>query len=226
MLAIRADVQRCGTCGEEKEQRYMAVGNLCLRCSREGMAIPPGSPLDKWRAEVLQCQDCRERKTAPAFAIPGLCRRCIIAQLEEEPEELDDDDDDAVDDADVTNANVDLAGRLTAAVLKLLEGGKLPPWRMGFEYAKPRNGITGKEYHGTNHWTTLMEQRLNGWKDNRWLTEKQARKSGGRVNDGEIPTKIYYSGSRPKVTADGKVRFPFVLIRSTMWNRRRAWTLQ
>ena len=200
MPAIREDVQRCGTCGEEKAQRYMAVGNLCLRCSREGMTIPSGSPLQKWRADVLQCQDCRERKTAPAFAIPGLCRRCIIAQLEAEPAEL-------ADEAGVSNVNVDIAGRLTATVLELLEGGNLPPWRMGFEYAKPRNGITGKQYQRTNYWTTLTEQMLNGWKDSRWLTEKQTRKAGGRVKDGETPTEIHYSRFQPRVTNDGKMRY-------------------
>ena len=200
MPAIREDVQRCGTCGEEKAQRYMAVGNLCLRCSREGMTIPSGSPLAKWRADVLQCQDCRERKTAPAFAIPGLCRRCIIAQLEAEPEEL-------ADEAGVSNVNVDIAGRSTAAVLELLDGGNLPPWRMGFEYAKPRNGVTGNQYQGTNYWTTLTEQMLNGWKDSRWLTENQTRKAGGRVKDGEIPTEIHYSRFQPRVTGDGKMRF-------------------
>ena len=200
MPAIREDVQRCGTCGEEKAQRYMAVGNLCLRCSREGMTIPSGSPLAKWRADVLQCQDCRERKTAPAFAIPGLCRRCIIAQLEAEPAEL-------ADEAGISNVNVDIAGRSTAAVLELLEGGNLPPWRMGFEYAKPRNGITGNQYQGTNYWTTLIEQMLNGWKDSRWLTEKQTRKAGGRVKDGEIPTEIHYSRFQPRVTNDGKMRY-------------------
>ena len=200
MPAIREDVQRCGTCGEEKAQRYMAVGNLCLRCSREGMTIPSSSPLAKWRADVLQCQDCRERKTAPAFAIPGLCRRCIIAQLEVEPAEL-------ADEAGVSNVNVDIAGRLTAAVMKLLDNGNLPPWRMGFEYAKPRNGITGKHYQRTNYWTTLTEQMLNGWKDSRWLTENQTRKAGGRVKDGEIPTEIHYSRFQPRVTGDGKMRY-------------------
>lgn len=199
MPAIREDVQRCGTCGEEKAQRFMAVGNLCLRCSREGMTIPSGSPLAKWRADVLQCQDCRERKTAPAFVIPGLCQRCIIAQLEAEPEEL-------ADEAGVSNVNVDIAGRSTAAVLELLEGGNLPPWRRGFEYAKPRNGITERQYQGTNYWTTLTEQMLNGWKDSRWLTENQTRKAGGRVKDGEIPTDIHFSKFQPRVTGDGKMR--------------------
>ena len=182
MTAIRAKVRRCGYCGEEKAENHMALPNLCVLDQRQK---PVGAARGVQVKSVLQCLDCRERKTAPAFAIPGLCQRCIFERLPLEPEEL-------ADETPTLTPNQDIAQRVTDAILELLDQGKLPPWKMGFEYANPRNHVTGRQYQGVNRWILLSKQMLNEWKDSRWLTEKQARQAGGRVKDGETPTLIYF----------------------------------
>ena len=182
MTTARVRVRRCGYCGEEKAENHMALPNLCVLDQRQSAASAAHQVQVK---AVLQCLDCRERKTAPAFAIPGLCQRCIFERLPLEPEEL-------ADETPTLTPNQDIAQRVTTTIMELLEQGKLPPWKMGFEYANPRNLITGRQYQGINRWTLLAEQILNDWKDSRWLTAKQARQAGGRVKDGAAATQIFF----------------------------------
>ena len=182
MTTARMRVLKCGYCGEEKAQTYMALPNLCVRDNTQRPAGPAYPPQVK---TVLQCLDCREHKTAPAFAIPDLCQRCLIERLPPEPEEL-------ADEPATPASNQDIAQKVTDAILDLLSQGKLPPWKRGFEYGNPRNAITGREYGGVNSWKLLTEQALNNWTDSRWLTEKQARQAGGRVKAGATPAEIHF----------------------------------
>ena len=182
MTTARMRVLKCGYCGEEKAQTYMALPNLCVRDNKQrptGAAYPPQVKT------VLQCLDCREHKTAPAFAIPDLCQRCLIERLPPEPEEL-------ADEPATPTSNQDIAQKVTDAILDLLSQGKLPPWKMGFQFGNPRNAITGKEYQGVNRWKLMAAQTLNEWKDCRWLTEKQARQAGGRVKAWATPAEIHF----------------------------------
>ena len=183
MTMARMHVLRCGYCGEEKAINYMALPNLCVRDNRQR---PVGAAMAAQVKSVLQCLDCREHKTVPAFAIPDLCQRCLIERLPLEPEDLADEP------ATAAASNQDIASKVTDAILDLLSQGKLPPWKRGFEFGNPRNGITGKEYKGINRWKLEAQQTLNEWKDSRWLTKKQARQAGGRVKAGATPVYIHF----------------------------------
>ena len=125
--------------------------------------------------------------------------------MPQEPEEL-------ADETPTFTPNQDIAQRVTAAILELLDQGKLPPWKMGFEYANPRNFITGRQYQGINRWTLLAKQILNDWKDSRWLTARQARQAGGRVRDGAMATQIYFC--LPSYRADDDREFRVNVVRT------------
>ena len=183
MTMARRHVLRCGYCGEEKAINYMALSNLCVRDNKQR---PTGAAIASQIKTVMQCLDCREHKTAPAFAIPDLCQRCLIERLPPEPEELADEP------ATAAASNQDIASKVTDAILDLLSQGKLPPWKMGFEFGNARNGITGREYQGVNQLILMTELTRNGWTDSRWLTEKQTRQAGGRVKAGAKPTEIHF----------------------------------
>lgn len=206
MTMARMRVYRCGYCGEEKAINYMALSNLCVRDNKQR---PTGDAIASQIKTVMQCLDCREHKTVPAFAIPDLCQRCLVERLPLEPEDL-------ADEPAAAASNQDIAQKVTEAILDLLSQGKLPPWKMGFEFGNSRNGITGREYQGVNQLILMTELALNGWTDSRWLTEKQVRQAGGRVKAGAKPTEIHFCLFGSSMAGSGE--FPVVVKTHKVYN--------
>lgn len=80
------------------------------------------------------------------------------------------------------------------SIIHQLEMGTAPwlkPWKPGERFL-PLNPSTGKEYHGMNAVWLLSVQEEKGYRDNRWLTYKQANALDAQVNRGEKGTQIQY----------------------------------
>lgn len=81
---------------------------------------------------------------------------------------------------------MDVRQEITDQIIAALEGG-VPPWRKGWVAdVAPFNASSGKSYRGVNQLITLMQ----GRKDPRWVTFKQAQAMGLSVRKGEKGTRI------------------------------------
>lgn len=88
----------------------------------------------------------------------------------------------------------DYVESIANSIIRQLEMGTAPwvrPWKPG-ERFMPLNPTTGKEYHGMNAVWLLSVQEEKGYRDNRWLTYKQANAMDAQVNRGEKGTQIQY----------------------------------
>jgi antirestriction protein ArdC len=81
-------------------------------------------------------------------------------------------------------------------IAQAIEKGVAPwqrPWAAGVVAAPgegmPFNAISGKGYSGSNALRLMMEQQLNGYADDRWLTYQQATALGGQVRKGQKGTQ-------------------------------------
>jgi antirestriction protein ArdC len=80
----------------------------------------------------------------------------------------------------------DLAQRVTSRIIAQLESVQPGDWRCPWSRAGqgklPVNGFTGKAYQGTNTLLLWIEAMEHGYQSHRWLTFKQMRLLGGRLN--------------------------------------------
>lgn len=86
---------------------------------------------------------------------------------------------------------------LVDKVVKDIEDGKPFFWDKGHYGKQPRNllkAIKGEDkyYKGINAMQLAVAARVNGFKDSRWATFKQAEMAGGRVKKGAKGTHIEY----------------------------------
>lgn len=76
-------------------------------------------------------------------------------------------------------------------LIEQLQQGKAPwqkHWGNGPEGSLPMNPTTGKRYRGANAVLLAMQ----GYRDPRWLTSRQAAMEGAQVREGEKPIQITY----------------------------------
>jgi antirestriction protein ArdC len=88
----------------------------------------------------------------------------------------------------------ELQKKLTEDILAQLEDGVTPwhrPWRA---LARDCNGISGREYNGTNILLLDFSKMIRGYTNNNWYTFKSVRDAGGdaAVRKGERGTPIIY----------------------------------
>ncbi len=90
-----------------------------------------------------------------------------------------------------------LYGEVTQRIIAELEQGRLPwvqPWDAPLcPCTMPKNALSEKSYPGINVlilWAAASEL---GYSSQRWLTYRQATKTGGHVRRGEKGTVIYYA---------------------------------
>lgn len=86
---------------------------------------------------------------------------------------------------------------LVDKVVKDIESGKPFFWDSGHYGKQPRNllkAIKGEDnyYKGINAMQLTIAARVNGFKDSRWATFKQAEMAGGHVKKGAKGTHIEY----------------------------------
>ena len=84
----------------------------------------------------------------------------------------------------------EITNKMVEAIKQYLSGEKenLPwvkPWK---SFGKFRNPVTGTKYSGMNIFILAMEN----YDDPRWVTWKNAKKLGGNVKEGEVPTTIVH----------------------------------
>ncbi|MFG6076895.1 ArdC family protein [Erwinia sp. OPT-41] len=90
--------------------------------------------------------------------------------------------------------SVDLYRKITDRIIIALENGVEPwrkPWRAvaGSELAGlPLNATTGRHYSGVNVLLLWMSAEEQGFRNNYWLTYRQAQQTGGQVRKGEKAT--------------------------------------
>ena len=66
------------------------------------------------------------------------------------------------------------------------------PWHQGWNSRRSLNAVTDKEYHGVNALWLSYNQQINGYKDPRWCTFKQAQSKGWKIKSGSKGTKIEF----------------------------------
>jgi antirestriction protein ArdC len=76
---------------------------------------------------------------------------------------------------------------VTSRILELLERGTVP-WRAGWTASgvgEPRSAVTGKAYRGINSFLLAIAAEAAGYRNDSWITFRQARELGGSVRKGE-----------------------------------------
>lgn len=93
----------------------------------------------------------------------------------------------------VLTNQAEIQERITAAIIKQLEEGKVP-WRKGWNTSglMPSNLVSGKPYSGINSLLLGMMVDEESYSSPYWLTYKQAQDLGGSVKKGEKGTLITY----------------------------------
>lgn len=88
----------------------------------------------------------------------------------------------------------DLYRQITDRIVVALENG-VAPWRKPWRAAAgsglaglPLNSTTGRHYSGVNVLLLWMSAEEQGFRNNRWLTYRQAQQTGGQVRKGEKAT--------------------------------------
>lgn len=76
---------------------------------------------------------------------------------------------------------------VTNKIIENLENGVIP-WNKPWSGGCPKNFISGKDYRGMN--AILLT--LNDYKNNNWLTFKQAKLKGGSIKKGEKGTQVIF----------------------------------
>jgi antirestriction protein ArdC len=88
----------------------------------------------------------------------------------------------------------DLYQEVTDAIVAELEQGVAPwvrPWHVA-DPGLPRNGATGRPYHGLNVVLLWAAANRKGYGSSEWLTYRQARQRGGHVRKGERSALITF----------------------------------
>jgi len=116
----------------------------------------------------------------------------------------------------------DLYKSVTADIIQQLEEGT-PPWVMpwkqgGFSPLIPQNASNGNRYSGINIsilWDACIKR---GYKENRWLTYKQAAAHGGHVRKGEKGVPVVFVKSHEVDGEDGQTEKKFFTRVYTVFN--------
>ena len=81
---------------------------------------------------------------------------------------------------------------LVDTIIRDLENGEKPFWQKGWLTAKPINPTNGVSYRGINLIKLYMAAERMGFKDNRWLTYKQAESKKWKVKKGAKSTRLEF----------------------------------
>lgn len=87
---------------------------------------------------------------------------------------------------------------ITSQIVAALEAGTVPwrrPWdqdKAGAGPLSPRNGVTGRRYHGINVLLLGMTGLAFAGTDPRWLTYRQAEEKGWQVRRGERGSRVFF----------------------------------
>ncbi|MCK6632565.1 MAG: ssDNA-binding domain-containing protein [Fimbriimonadaceae bacterium] len=87
--------------------------------------------------------------------------------------------------------------RITESIVKAIEaaGTESLPWRKSWHVPAPCNAQTGRRYKGLNR---VVLESIQDYKENRWLTFRQAQTLGGNVRKGERSTAVVLFKETPK----------------------------
>jgi len=88
----------------------------------------------------------------------------------------------------------DICREVTDAIVAELERGVAPwvrPWNVP-DPGLPRNGATGRGYHGLNVVLLWAAANRNGYASQQWFTYKQAQELGGHVRRGERSSLVTF----------------------------------
>lgn len=81
------------------------------------------------------------------------------------------------------------AEKVAKSFIERIQAGRAGTWEKewvpGSRSQRPWNGLTGKDYGGSNWLLFYCVAADRGWSDPRWLTEKQAHKLGATVRESE-----------------------------------------
>jgi antirestriction protein ArdC len=98
---------------------------------------------------------------------------------------------------------------VTSRVMELLERGTVP-WRAGWTRSgmgEPRSATTGKAYRGINNLLLAVAAHVAGYKNDSWITFRQAKELGGSIRKGEKGSLCIFwrvlEGGRTESTEDG-----------------------
>lgn len=82
--------------------------------------------------------------------------------------------------------------KLLNEYIKALEENTIP-WHCGWDFGRPKNAISNKEYNGVNNMLLTIVSSVNEYKDNRWCTFKQANDNGWKIKKGEksVPVEFW-----------------------------------
>lgn len=92
-------------------------------------------------------------------------------------------------------ALTDETNRVLDALNKAIADGSTPPWLAPWGGQNPSSQLpisvtTGKSYSGTNVIYLQAVAKNNGWSDSRWATQEEINRRGGKVKDGQRPTRM------------------------------------
>jgi antirestriction protein ArdC len=90
----------------------------------------------------------------------------------------------------------DIYQEVTDRIVEALENGVAPwvrPWNPSHAGADfPRNGLTGRPYHGINVFLLWLTANAHGYRSHDWFTFNQARQKGACVRKGERGTLVTF----------------------------------
>lgn len=124
------------------------------------------------------------------------------------------------------------AESVTESIIRQLEMGTAPwvkPWKPG-ERFMPYNPTTGNEYKGMNAVWLLSVMEDKGYRDNRWMTYKQANSVDAQINRGEKGTLIQYWKWSDEILALGEDGQPIkdddgkAITQKIQLQKPRVWT--
>lgn len=122
-------------------------------------------------------------------------------------------------------AKRDLYQEITDKVIAMIEGGNLGKWSKEWDNSKnlgsfdPRNATTHKAYNGINRFLLAMTVLECGYKQNLWVTYKQAQDQNWQVKKGSKGvTLCYYSKYEKKDKETGEEKEYFFLKSFTVFN--------
>ena len=81
---------------------------------------------------------------------------------------------------------------LVDTIIRDLENGEKTFWQKGWLTVKPINPTNGVSYRGINLIKLYMASERMGFKDNRWLTYKQAESKKWKVKTGAKSTRLEF----------------------------------
>jgi antirestriction protein ArdC len=103
-------------------------------------------------------------------------------------------------------SKISIYKQLTDRVIAKLKQGEIP-WKREWKslsIGMPKNFLSKRAYSGVNFWNLLFENRATPY----WLTFKQVKQLGGKVNKGEKSTPVVFWKMIIKVDGDEQIKYP------------------